>query len=239
MASRLLLPRIADDRVPARRRAHYMAHLHDLPDRVSKPFDHVPAGASPPRVSARGGRQVADHEPPRRARDRRRGRMARAASVARRRALPRGRPAPRTVHRPARPPGAATARPGTDRVRGPGRAQAPVEASSGRRSRVDSPCRNAVAASTLPCVSTRTSPSGKPHSKRRRAESEVNRQKSPHRSMSYRTIWLIPGTVASTTPPGRRIRCSVRTAAWTSGMNGSTCVSTMQSKVSPARGRRR
>ena len=42
----------------------------------------------------------------------------------------------------------------------------------------------------------------------------------------------MPGTVASSTPPGARMRCSVASAARTSQTNWSVCVTIAQSNVS-------
>lgn len=46
-ATRFLLPRIADPRAAARRRANYSALLKELREAVSAPFDVLPDGASP------------------------------------------------------------------------------------------------------------------------------------------------------------------------------------------------
>src|SRR5215216_4433670 len=70
-----------------------------------------------------------------------------------------------------------------------------------RSSSVASPCRNEIAASTFPLASTSTSSAGNASSNSRRADREVNAQYQLLRHSSLE-IWLIPGKVASKTPPG-------------------------------------
>ena len=55
---------------------------------------------------------------------------------------------------------------------------------------------------------------------------------SPNSSSSGGEIFVIPGTVASSTPPGARMRCNVANAARTSQTNWSVWVTIAQSNVS-------
>ena len=62
------------------------------------------------------------------------------------------------------------------------------------------PCRNAVAARTLPCASISTSASGNASANSRRAARVVNPQYQVSRQASHDS-WLSPGKVASSVPP--------------------------------------